>query len=482
RARLATALAHADIRTFKDGDNLVPDNASVAAKRVTYGDSFYVDNRRKMEEHFAAKASASVSYGFFSGQFEASYSSTTKTDVSYQFGMVESYHQQYSLDLINRNPAALASWVKNDADYQNVPDTFTTANRKLFFNFFDKYGLYYMSRVTVGARMFYSSTVRKEYQYSARDAAAKLSIEVKAVFGASASASAEWSKAGENWASQREVSVSSIGGDNSMMNLLQPGFGGNFEEEYKAWLESADKKPAVIDFQLEPISEIFDPAKRAAIQDAMKAYIEHKLFVESKTGSCLVVVDGNEVLPAPAGSGRNLGYQLAALDRSTLKPVLAKSYATFNYWPSDTARDFLDLYAEMLTDVAPFNTSDHIIVFTAFSNFAQTAPTPAFRTFLESCGAGFGLDSWIGTRDSNRTISSCCALVHCNYAFVGIPGRGKGAGHEDFQRAGSCDTGDASWWYGSDWLDLPAPMAGVIVDLYELEDNNVAKFALGLKR
>ena len=60
--------------------------------------------------------------------------------------------------------------------------------------------------------------------------------------------------------------------------------------------------------------------------------------------------------------------------------------------------------------------------------------------------------------------SHSCAMAHCNYVFVGIPGSGRGAGHEAFRRAGSCDTGDLNWHHSESWLDKPAPMASLIAN------------------
>jgi len=37
-----------------------------------YGNTTYVDSRRKIEEHFSSNLKVSAKYGFFSGQFEAS--------------------------------------------------------------------------------------------------------------------------------------------------------------------------------------------------------------------------------------------------------------------------------------------------------------------------------------------------------------------------------------------------------------------------
>jgi hypothetical protein len=294
---------------------LVPQNVNVDNKRHNYGNATYVDSRKKIEEHFSANLKVSAKYGFFSGQFEASYSMTNKSDVNYQFGIVESFSQQYALDLKDRSENALADWVKNDPDYQNVPDKFTDSNRLLFFRFFDKYGVYYMPRVVVGSRLYYSSQIKKEYKYSSVDAEAKLKLEYKAIFSASMESKATWNQLGEEWASRREVKVDAIGGSNEMLNVLMPGFGTNHETAYSAWLKSAEDKPAVIDFDLRPISEIFSSAKAVAVEEAMNAYLLHKLFLESKTGSCVIAFNGTPVLPPPPGDTPTFGYQICAISR-----------------------------------------------------------------------------------------------------------------------------------------------------------------------
>ena len=457
-------------QTFKD--YLVPLNVNVDSKSHNYGGSTYVDSRRKMEDYFSSKLKVTAKYGFFSGQFEASFSMTNKSDVSYQFGIVETFSQQYALDLKDRSEAALADWVKNDPDYQNVPDKFTDSNRILFFRFFDKYGIYYMPRVVVGSRLYYSSQIKKEYKYSEYDAEAKLKLEYKAIFSASAEAQANWKQVGESWASQREVKVDAIGGSNEMLNVLMPGYGTNHETAYSAWLKSAEERPAVVDFDLKPISEIFSAAKAAAVQQAIEAYVLHKLFLESKTGSCLIAFNGEPVLPPPPGASKTLGYQLAAIHRSTLQQAFARSYTSWDYWTYEK------IYQDGLRDIQPYNKPDFIIAFSAYSTFAQNAPTKEFVDFLENCGAGYKLAQWLDTKNANKSIYSCCALCHVNYVFVGVPGRGKGTGREAFQRAGSCDTGTGSWQSYEPWLDKPAPMASLIVDLYQVKGDSDTQLML----
>ena len=444
-------------------DYLVPLNVNVDGIRRTYGDSTYVDNRKKIEEFFSSNLKVSAKYGFFSGQFEASYSMSNKSDVSYQFGLVVSYSQLYALDLKDRSENALAEWVKNDPDYKNIPDQFTDNNRLLFFRFFDKYGIYYMPRVVVGSRLYYSSMIKKEYKYTTTEAEAKLKLEYKAIFSGSADAQATWKQVGESWSSQREVKIEAVGGSNEMLEVLMPGYGANHEIAFNAWLKSAQQKPAVIDFDLKPVSEIFSAQKAAAVEAAINAYVLHKLFLESKTGSCLIAFNGEPILPPASGDSKMLGYQLAAISRSELKPAFRRSYATFEYWRYES------LYDQMLADIQPFNNPQYIIAFTAFTNFSQNAPTKPFADFLESCGAGWELDHWLDTKASNKGIYSCCALCHINYVFVGIPGSAKGTQPERFRRAGSCDTNADPWYDQNGWLDKPAPMASLIVDLYVIK-------------
>ncbi len=444
---------------------LVPMNVNVDPMRHSYGSSTFVDSRQKIEQYFASKLTVQAKYGFFSGQFDASYSMTNKSDVSYQFGIMENFSQLYALDLKDRSVNALADWVKNDPDYQNIPDKFTDDDRALFFRFFDKYGIYYMARIVVGSRMFYSSSIQKEYNYSEVDAEAKLKLEYKAIFmSASAEAQATWKQVGESWASRREVKVDCIGGTNEMLNVLLPGYGANHETAYKNWLASAEAKPAVIDFDLRLVSELFSASKATAVREAIDAYLLHKLFLESKTGSCLIAYNGKSVLPPPSSSGNKvLGYQIAAISRSDLKIGIAKSYSTLELW--NTA----PLYQQMLNEIQPYNNPNFIIAFVAYSNFAETAPPKFFAEFLENCGAGPQLGQWIDTKVSNAGIYSCCTLAHCNYVFAGIPGSGKGKWHEAFERAGSCDTGGSFLNYHEAWLDKPAPTADLIVDLYQVK-------------
>ena len=446
---------------------LVPENTGLDTSSKHYGETNAFSSRQKVEEHFGSKLSVKGSYGFFSAQFSASFNMTNKSDVSYQYALVEAYSKQYSLSLKNKSESALASWVKTDPDYLNIPDTFTNENRDKFFTFFDKYGTLFISEVVLGSRLYYSASVSKSYNYSEKDVEAKMKAEYGAVFSVSASAEANWKKAGEDWATRRDVKVSATGGDNSILNILSPGYGVNHENAFKAWLESAKLMPAVIDFKLTSVAHLFSGNKAKAVQQALDAYFLHKIYIESKTGTCLINFNGKAVLPQPTGEYDNYGFQLAAINRKTLKVDFQKGYSAYDLWSGYDA-----IYTKMTNDITAYNNDNYIIAFTTYSTFALTAPNSGFVQFLENCGADEGIKRWLDTKEANSDIFSCCALAHNNYVMVGIPGSEKGSAYEDYTRAGSCDTGTPKWRPGDGWLAKPAAMASTIVDIYELQDDN----------
>ena len=247
--------------TYKDW--VVPSNANLDPTPNNYGQSNVFTTRQKFEEHFGSKVGIKVGIGLFSGEFEASFNMTNKSDVSYEYGLVETYSKFYSLVLKDPSEKSLAPWVKDDEDFKNIPDVFNDENRLLFFRFFEKYGLYYISRVDIGARLYYSTSVDKSYNFSESEIKTKISAEYTAVF--SANAEAEWKKVGESWASARQVKVSATGGSNVILNVLVPGYGANHADAFKAWYESAELNPGVIDFHLTPISKIFSGQKAVAV-------------------------------------------------------------------------------------------------------------------------------------------------------------------------------------------------------------------------
>ncbi|MEI6757651.1 MAG: hypothetical protein FDX18_09115 [Chlorobium sp.] len=446
---------------------LLPMNASFDSSSSHYGTSYSFNSRVEVEQHISSKVGITAKYGMFSGEFSASYAQTVKRDQEYQYGLMEAFSQFWSIDLQDRSAGALADWVTNDPDFQNIPEQYTTENRYQFFRFFDKYGTYFVTGVNVGSRLFYTCSVLKSHKYSEQEVKTKIKAEYNAVFiKAGAEAEGEWRKIGQEWSDARSVSVNALGGNNNILSALAPGFPDNFSTSYKCWLDSCEAMPAVIDFRLASVDTLFSGQKAQAVKTALEAYAKARIYAESKTGSCVIFYNGKPVLPA--SSGKAVGMQLAAWDRQSLDVVFAKSYSA-NFFDSS------QMYLNALSDIKYLRNSKHIFAFCTWSMLGTCLPPKSFYDFLIDCGAGFGLESWENVHNlpqSNPHWYSCDA-THVNYAFVGIPGIGKGKGHESFERAGSCDTGAQHWHSFMGWLDLPAPMANVEVEALRLQESRL---------
>ena len=455
---------------------MLPDNATFdSTVNSADGEPEYYASKSKFEEEFSSKAKISASYGNFSGQFSASYSSTTKRDSEYQYAMVETNQRFWELTLDDQSENALAQYVKDDPDFQDLPDVYNDETREIFFRFFNKYGAYYVVSVIAGGRLYYSCSVEKSYQYSEEEITANLQAEYKAVFkSVGVEADAEWKRLGEEWAENRKVTVATIGGNSDMLNVLAPDYGDSYSAYFETWLESTEASPGAVDLTLKEMSRLFSGDKAAAMAQAIKDWEKSKIIAESKTETCSISVGGELALPAANGDG-TFGFQLVAMDRTKLTKAFTKSYST--------ADDFAEMpsYEQALADIEPYRSEDYWIIFATWSQLGYTVPTLDFYDFLIDCGAGEGIDSWISSDEANQSGVAgqdiyYCEVFYCNYVLVGIPGAGRDwasvNGLESFGRAGSCDTGEPMLYprMAKEQND-PAPAVSVVANAYyELED------------
>lgn len=457
---------------------LLPENAAFdSSVTSSEGELHYYQDRSTFEESFSSKAKISASYGNFSGQFSASYNSTTKKDDEYQYSMVQTTSRFWRLTMEDQSENALADYVKDDPDFQDLPDTYNSDTREAFFRFLDKYGAYYVVSVTVGGRLYYSASVEKSYQYSSEEIDAKFKAEYKAVFtSVGAEASAEWKKAGEEWAENRLVTVAALGGNSDLLNVLAPDYGDSFSADFATWNESTRSLPGIVDLTLKSMANLFSGDKAEAMREAIKDWEGSKVVAESKTETCSISVSQKLVLPA-AGGNDTLGFQLAAIDRENLTTAFAESYSQ-EYAFAETPA-----YARALEDIEPFRSEDYWIVFTTWGQLGYTFPPPDFYDFLVDCGAGEGLDQWISASQANQPedgLSSFdvyyCEVFNCTYVLAGIPGAGKNWAAENdleaFGRAGSCDTGEVERYpQQARRNNQPAPSLSIVANLYyQLDD------------
>lgn len=442
----------------------LPQNVSVDELTDSSGTSYVFSTRSEFQEHFAAQAGVSAEYGVFSGQFEASYSNTTTDESEYSYGIYQMYNWTWRLTLQDQSLSGLAPWVKSDPDYTSLPDTFNDDNAALFFRFFDKYGAFYVSGVTVGGRLYYSVAVLKSYTTNEREINAKLNLEYDAVFSAEADSEARWEQATFNWTTNRVVSVRALGGSNEPLNIVVPAYDDNFGELFSDWLEDVAQSPVAVDFQITPIWQLFSGAKAEALATAFEAYTQDRLYVESKPLSSVIIVGGNAVFPPVERPDMSSGFQVCVLDRSNLEPIFNNFYSISRRagWYSDWPK----MYDGMYEDLSNYLDSKYLFIFATWGMVGAFFPTEKVYGLMLSCGAETGLGGWEAVFDLQESMN----FKGVNYVLVGVPTRGPGTGFQTYVEG----EWRALWLSGDDLVmsgDV-APTATLSVHLRDLPGDN----------
>lgn len=405
---------------------LLPDNIVIEEMNRSLGQSYVFSTRSGVQSHFAAKAGVEAGYGAFSGQFETSFSNTSRNDSEYSYGLYQMEFFAWKLNLQDQTTAALAPWVVNDPDYWELPSFFNEQTKPIFYRFFEKYGTHYVSSVQVGYRLYYSEAVDKSYTTDELTIKTKVDLEYRALFvKVGAEASAEWEKVGYEWTENRVASVEAQGGNSAPLDLILPAYGDNFSVALSAWRLDAERNPAAVDFELRPVWNLFSGAKADALKLAFDAYARDRIYVESKTDGSTILVVGAPQTPAnprPADTG---GFQVSVLNRGTLDPVLNKYYSfpLNRYWETWPA-----MYASMYNDLLPHNNPSNLFLFASYGMLGVWYPTEQMYQLLLGAGASTGLSGW--QQVANRNYSANYVAV--NYILVGAPQAGPGTGFEAF--------------------------------------------------
>ena len=418
----------------------VPDNVSVHDYTHTTGSTQVFNTRDQFKNHFAAKASLSGSIGVFSGQFDFAYSATTNTETSYFYGLSEANYNGWKLSLASESDSLLSSNFTDDPLFLELPITFSDANKDKFYAFFRKFGTHFVAGVTVGGSLDYYVAVEKSFSSNEQAIDSKLSLEYKAVFfSAKAEAEVEWNQLGQQWADSRVVHVSTIGGDSSPLNALNPVFGDSDSNIFQGWTQSVMQNPSVIEFDLKPLSLLFVDEQATAVNQAIEAYLNAACEVSTSIQfarfqgpnqtnyltSAQIIMNGKAVpateanSPTAQGLGISSGYQISLFNPTTYDPILSKIY----YAPQ-APQNPLSIYDTIMADIQAVKETDYICAVAAFAVDVRLYPTKAFRDWLVSCGAS--LTEW----SQNLNISWWWGLA--SYLCIGQTNINSGNAIENF--------------------------------------------------
>lgn len=423
--------------------------AYMSFRPIKTSDFFYAsgEGRDSFQSNFAARASVDVSVGAFSGHVEAAYGRQVAESSQYSFANISFREMLGNLVLEGLADGKYLSDEFTEA-LQKLPAKADASNLDHFSNFFQDFGAYFVSQVTVGATLEYYVAVRQSASLEATEIKAKAEAEYKALF-VKGKASAEMSS-DQKWESYRKNKTATLrikgGGDmeRDVLSQVDPksldSMSASTVDNYDRWLRSVAANPAVMDFRLTGIWEVCG-AKRQAVQDAFRQYgrmMRPLLHVETRTmvltgdtytpglflGGSLVPADPPQVPYKGWG-----GYRLTVIDRkhpSAEGVVLSKLY---NVGTGDGS-DYKQVFSSMLQDLRAggFVDNKYFFVLATYGTLNSFPPVPEFVRQLQEAGAGTQLAGWIDSAAKGVGTSHISADV--SYILVGIMKSGPSNGVE----------------------------------------------------
>lgn len=427
----------------------------------TTGETHVFLTQQEVQTHFAARARVEGKTATFAGSFEASYGRMVRNSASYAFAMRDLYTRRWSLSLSNPSADGLADGVRDE--FAALPDAFSGATRDEFYSFFEKFGTHFVSRVQVGARLYYYIAVRKSFSSERTDVKARAEAEYNGFLASGkAEAEAEWHKAGKEWVESRDVQIEARGGSTDILHSLIPRFGDNENGAFTKWLDSiATGSVATIGYLLRPVSVLFSGSKQRAVEEAYEDYTQHYVSITASEQKHGILVSGRAVespdfrppiLRNPTSDhsypATIAAMQAVVLDRQDLSVVenVSVGYHEFTGpFVSLPAEAMDEDYRRVLDALRPYEGNPRYLLAVTTGRLSSGLLPPAdLLQFFRTCGAGSGLEEWQGA----VRFSSWFVFLG-NYVLLGRMGSAPGSAlYEHFERGHHSDW---SPWGGEVW-------------------------------
>lgn len=411
--------------------------AYVSAAEDTAGVYFEdtVETRQALQDSFSSNVGVEASYGAFSGQMEAAYGRQFAQSSDYSFSY-RNFHARLAHLALDMGQAVRALSDTFVAGYQALPDEVSDANLQQFADFFDQFGFYFSSRISLGATLEYYVAVQKQSQLGTESISASVKAEYKGLFfSGGVSADIANTQEFQSYASNRSVNLLVQGGDPSLIAKLGNVDAGNPGMDsvtlYNQWADSIDTAPAVSDFALTGIWELIPaPKKRDAVAQAfvkLRDTVRPRLVIStsSRENEPPVITLGSLIQPVEPLPGPN-GFQMVILDRANVSPagVLFDKY----YGVSGDYDQYEAMYDAMAADIRGngFDDTRHVLILASYGMSSNGPPNAGMYALLRAAGAGAGLQKWIDLADPGSSLW----LWPGSYILVGTPSLGPDTGVE----------------------------------------------------
>lgn len=421
--------------TFLGVDYSIPSIVEGIEQTQSYYNSGAALSRDELQNSLAVHAKVAASYGAFSGEMEAAFKTQYTRSSVYAFSHNTFYSQLAYLDL---NPDE--QYLSDDflARINALPISVTLENLDVFEDFFNTFGIYFTSKITLGASLSFYVATQQASESHQQDIIANFGVQYNALYvKGEISADVLNSESWKYYSTNSQVNVWSFGADPTKGAALAKlteaeSFNPSMEtvKAFNDWVDSIKTDPAIVDFGLTGIWEVCG-ARRKVVQQAWDMYgstMRPRLVISTSTtyypAQPYVVPSiniGRQILPSePPQYG--MGYQVVVLKGDISNP----NSTIFNRYYSIDSRTwystFNELYKNMYTDLQPYQQDGNILILVAFNLNRNAPPSPDFLSLMRYAGAGSKVENWVANNDSGSALG-----FPANVILVGIFGRGTGS-------------------------------------------------------
>jgi len=391
-----------------------------------------------------ASAHVSAAIGAFEGSATAKYERLCQGKKNAVLFALTDLRPHFAIGLKSLNPDYLTD--DASAAIDALPDNYTEATKQHYFAFFRKYGMYFIRSVTMGGRLTYYAAVEKRENETTES----IMTKVKASYDAySGKASASWSSVDKQLFASSRISIETR--PPGSLESASPQFGDSLtaNDGYKEWVRAAKEEPSIVEFQLAPMADLFafGSAKHDAMLLAREDFGECYIYAEATETAEVaypgrISVKGVPLVPDNMAALKDYSacyVRQVIVDRKTFEVRLNKAYGV-KYGSTGVT----EVSGDMLADIKPFDTPDHVLVIASKWNRpvnhqfcisadmkGQNRITPTQQGYFEilrTAGAGPQLQSLLSYKSSGG------ALSHENtcYVFVGVLGQRANLSREAF--------------------------------------------------
>lgn len=352
-----------------------------------------------IEETLAASVGIQGSYGLFNAGLKASFekSSEYTADRLYAYRFTQVGLGTFTLD--SQASEYFGDEFKSAID--TLPSTFTAANFPAFREFFNRFGVRYLTSFAAGGQLQMFNAVATTQSTSTQSGQADLNAQyeglfVKGSFEASVTGSQSW----KDFSKYSETVIKAQGGSmDSIAALtgvdpLSPS--ADTVSAYTGWVSSVATAAVPVQMGFSRISQLCGD-KAAAVDQAAQAYAAGIYFrtvyqyIQTPPTDFpnhaiygTVSINGTMVTPSnpPADPSTAYGFQAIVFAKDDPGTILHNKF--YSYTPANWQTSYPDMYTAMYTDLSGANlqSENNIVILRSSNLLTRCYPSGDFYTYL----------------------------------------------------------------------------------------------------